>query len=85
MPGLVLEIPDDVIQALRLPPAEHEGELRKELALALYQRGALSLGMASRLAGIDRWQFGRLLGERKILRHYSEDDLGNDICYANGR
>lgn len=85
MPGLVLEIPDEVIQALRLPPAEQEEELRKELALALYQRGALSLGMASRLAGIDRWQFGRLLGERKILRHYTEDDLGNDICYANGR
>ena len=35
MPRLVVEIPEDVSEALRLPPAEQERELRKELALAL--------------------------------------------------
>ena len=43
MPKLLVEIPEDVTDALRLPPAEQERELRKELALALYQRGVLPL------------------------------------------
>jgi len=38
MEKLILEIPDEVRLALRLPPGEMERELRKELALALYQR-----------------------------------------------
>jgi hypothetical protein len=35
----ILKIPVDIMDALRLPPDEVEAELRKELALALYQRG----------------------------------------------
>jgi hypothetical protein len=35
MPKLTLEVPADVIDALRFPPEEAEGELRRELALAL--------------------------------------------------
>ncbi len=85
MPKLIVEIPDDVADALRLPPAERQGELRKELALALYQRGVLALGKAARLADVDRTDFERLLGERKIPRHYSEDDLREDLDYACGR
>jgi predicted HTH domain antitoxin len=85
MTKLIVEIPEDVTEALRLPPGEQEGELRKELALALYQRGALPLGKARRLAGLDRWEFDRLLGRRKIVRHYTEDDLRDDLRYAEGR
>ena len=54
MPKLLLEIPKDIVDALRLPPGEVEGELRKELALALYQRGALSSGKACALVGMKR-------------------------------
>ena len=36
---MTLAIPDDVVSALRLPPEEIESELRKELALALEERG----------------------------------------------
>ena len=39
---------------LRLPPDEVEGTLHKELALALYQRGVLSSGKKSVLAGMGR-------------------------------
>ncbi|MGO8752165.1 MAG: UPF0175 family protein [Thermoguttaceae bacterium] len=85
MPRLLLEIPDDVADALRLPPAEQERELRTELALALYQRGILAFGMSRRLAGMGRWDFDRLLGERKIVRHYTEEDLQDDIQYGNRR
>ena len=38
-----LEIPEEIVNALRVPPDDIEAELYKELALALYQRGMLSL------------------------------------------
>jgi predicted HTH domain antitoxin len=84
MAKLVLEIPPEVVDAVRLPPAEVEAELLKELALALYRRGVLSLGKARTLAQLDRRQFEQLLGERRIPRHYSEADLGEDLRYAHG-
>ena len=68
---LVMRIPGDSVDALRLPPDEVEDTLHKELALALYQRGVLSSGKASVLAGMGRWEFEELLGQRQIRRHYT--------------
>ncbi len=82
---LIVEIPEEISQALRLPPAEQERELRRELAVALYQRGVLGFGKARRLAGASHWEFDQLLGERKIVRHYDDDDLRDDLLYAQGR
>jgi len=79
---LMLEISEDIVDALRLPPKEVEGELRKELALALYQRGVLSSGKARALIGATRWEFEELLGKRQIPRHYTEKDLEEDLRYA---
>jgi len=83
MARLSLEIPEEIIQSLKLPPQEAELELRKELALALYQRGVLSLGKARALAQMTRWEFQELLGQRKIPRHYTEQDLEEDLRYAH--
>ena len=49
MVKLVLDIPEEVQTALRFPPGEMERELRRELALALYQQQALPLGKAREL------------------------------------
>jgi predicted HTH domain antitoxin len=84
MAKLTLEVPSEVIDAVKLPPAEVEGELRKELALALYGRGVLSLGKARILAGMTRWQFEQVLSDRQIPRHYTETDLQDDLSYAHG-
>jgi len=85
MARLLLEIPEEVRSAMRLPPREIERELKKELALALYQREVLSLGKARSLAGLTRWEFEELLGQRRIPRHYTEEDLGEDIQYGRSR
>jgi len=84
MPKLMLEVPPEVVDAVRLPPEEMENELLKELALGLYRRGVLSLGKARVLAQMDRWEFERLLGERRVLRHYTEEDLEDDLAQAHG-
>jgi len=79
---LLLEIPEDVLESVKLPPGEIEKEFRQELALALYKRGVLSSGKACVLAQMTRWQFEMLLGQRRIPRHYSAADLEEDVQYA---
>jgi len=54
----------------------------KELALALYARGILGFGKARELCGLTKWQFEEVLGRRKVVRPYDEDDLAADLAYA---
>jgi predicted HTH domain antitoxin len=81
--GIQLTIPDSVTRALRLPPDEQQQRLISELAVSLYAQGILSFGKARELAGMTKFEFGVLLGKRQIPRHYTEDDLQDDIAYAN--
>lgn len=77
-----LQIPDSVAQAMRLPLLDQQQQLLIELAVALYARGILSFGKARELAGLSKYEFGRLLGRRSIPRHYTADDLSDDVAYA---
>jgi predicted HTH domain antitoxin len=80
--SVTLEIPDSVVQGLRLPEGEIQQRLRLELAVALYSQKVLSLGKAAELAVMSRLLFGELVGQRGIERHYGEDDLAQDVSYA---
>ena len=82
--GLQLHIPDSVAQSIRLPEERMAQELLKELAIALYAHGFLPFGKARELAGIGKYEFGRLLGERGVLRHYGREELEDDLKYARG-
>jgi predicted HTH domain antitoxin len=68
-------IPDEWLHAAQMS----EAELRLELAIWLYQQGRLTLALASRLAGLTRLQFQRILSERGIPIHYTPDDLAEDL------
>ncbi|MCK9299667.1 UPF0175 family protein [Methanoculleus sp. YWC-01] len=82
MTDITITVPQDIVQALRLPPDAVAAELQRELAVALYQRGILSSGKAAALAEMSRWEWEELLGARKIPRHYADEDLDQDIAYA---
>lgn len=77
-----LQIPDSVAQAIRLPEERLAEELACELALTLYAHRMLSLGKARELASLGKYEFGRLLGERGITRHYGKEELEDDLRYA---
>ena len=79
---MILAIPDEVVTALRLPPDEIESVLRKELALALYQRRILAMAKAATLAQVSRWDFEELLCQRHIERPYSEEEVAEDLKFA---
>jgi len=57
-------------------------ELKTELAIALYTQSLLSFGKARELAGMSKYDFGRLLGKREIARHYGHNELEDDLAYA---
>jgi predicted HTH domain antitoxin len=82
--SIQLEIPDSVVQAMRLPLADQQQQLLTELAVALYAQGVLSLGKACELACLGKYEFGLLLGRREIPRHYTSSDLEDDLAYAHG-
>src|SRR4051812_42739501 len=73
-----LKIPDDIVESLHLPREEAERELRTDLALVLYARGALSAGKAAEMCTLSRWAFEDLLAQRKIERPFSEEDWEHD-------
>lgn len=51
--------------------------------MALYQQRILAGGKARTLAGLSRWDFDDLLRERRIARHYDEENLSDDLDYAD--
>lgn len=77
-----LQIPRSVADALALPEGRKNEELRRELALTLYREEMLSFGKARELARMSKQEFGQLLGERKIERHYGREELEEDLRYA---
>ncbi len=80
--ALQISLSDSIVQALRIPEQRIEQELRQELAVALYAQDILSFGKARELAEMDKYEFGQLLSRRAVLRHYSSEELDDDINYA---
>ena len=68
------EIPREVLRASRMT----EDELRRELALHLFEEEKLSFGKARALAEMSVWGFQQLLGSRGIHVHYDVEAYEND-------
>jgi predicted HTH domain antitoxin len=75
-----LELNDEIRDALRIPPEEQEGRLRRELALRLYEKGLLSLGKARQVAGMKKWDFLFLLAQEGICRQYDKNEVDRDLA-----
>jgi predicted HTH domain antitoxin len=54
-------------------------ELRRELAIHLFQQGKLSFGKAREMAGMSVWTFQQFLGSRDIVVHYDIPDYEEDL------
>lgn len=80
--GIVLEVPDSVAQAIRLPEKRMQAGLLLELAVALYAQELLSFGKACELAGVSRREFAATLLMRDVPRHYGAEELEDDLSYA---
>lgn len=70
-----LVIPDEVLLASRMTP----DELRREIAVLLYQKEKLTLGQASKFARMGRLQFQFLLASHQIPIHYDIAEFEADL------
>jgi predicted HTH domain antitoxin len=70
-----LEIPDEILSATGMSASE----LMQEIAVLLFQKEKLSIGQATRLAGLSRLQFQHLLASRRIPLHYDVAEFEADL------
>ncbi len=68
-------ISDEILQAAHMTAEE----LKREIAVLLYQREKLTLGQASHMAGMSQLQFQFLLASRQIPLHYDIADFDADV------
>ena len=59
-------------------------ELKRELAVYLFQQGKLSFGKAREMADMSAWDFQFVLGSRKIPVHYDLEDYEEDRTTLKG-
>ena len=72
---VAIEIPREVVHATKMSLEE----LKRELAIHLFQQGKLSFGKAKEMAGMTVWAFQQLLGARGILVHYGLEEYEEDL------
>lgn len=77
---LHIEIPDEIVHHLRLPPERIPDLLREELAVQLVREGICTAAQGSRLARLPRLVFEQLLGQRKVAWSGTVEDVKQDLA-----
>jgi len=72
---MTLTIPEEIVRSTRMSIPE----LSQEIAVLLFQKEKLTLGLASQLARMSRLRFQHLLASRQIPIHYDEQDFEDDF------
>ena len=72
---MIVEIPDTVLEQAGVS----KSELLLKLALTLFSEERLTLGQASKLAGIHQIEFQQALYAKGIAVHYDETDFERDL------
>lgn len=72
--SVFLKIPREIVHATQLSP----DELRRELAIYLFQQGKLSFGKAREMAGMTAWAFQQVIASRGIPVHYGVAEYEQD-------
>lgn len=77
--SLTIVIPDEVEQALKLPQKGATEELKRLLAVKLYEKGILGIGKAREFAELSLLEFYALLKAEGVPLNYDEKDLEEDV------
>ena len=72
---MLIEISDNVVAKSGLS----KSDILLEIALSLYQRGTISLGVAAQLANLHRYAFQQEMGKRNIPVNLVWEDVQQDI------
>jgi len=78
---ITLDIPDELIQG----KAYTQADWLREIAVALFQKELVTLGTASKIAGMHQMEFQRFIGSRGICVHYDVEEFEQDIQNLRNR
>lgn len=73
---VTLEIPREIVHSTRMTSLE----LKRELAIRLFQQGKLSFGKAREMAEMTVWAFQQWLGDQGIPVHYDVEEYEQDMA-----
>ncbi len=73
---IAIPIAREIVHTTRMTPEE----LRRELAIRLFQQRKLSFGKAREMTGMTVWAFQQLLGSQGVLAHYDVEDYEEDLA-----
>ncbi len=72
---MIVEIPDQIITQSGLSAEE----ILLKVAIVLFQEEKITLGQASKFAGLHQFKFQKELAARNIPVHYGEEDYERDL------
>lgn len=72
---MIIEIPDKIVVQTGLSSKD----ILLKVAIMLFEEEKLTLGQASKLAGLHQFEFQKELAARKIPVHYNEEDFERDL------
>ena len=79
MKEVTLTLPGESLLGVRIPPRELHNELRRRLAMSLFSDGILSGAAACRMAGMEKAEFQRWLGEHGIRQPLAQADFEQEL------
>ena len=79
MHSIILEIPENIVFQLKLPPKRAKQMLMEELVLRLYEQSIISSAQGAALLHMKRLRFEQFLAEHKIAIHGEPEELDMDL------
>ena len=77
---IIIDFPSDILLTLNENENELKQDIRFSLAIRLYKLQKLTIGKASQIAGLSRFDFETLLSENGVpISNLTEDDVMKDI------
>lgn len=79
METVSVDLPKELLHIMKVRKLDFTRAIRESLAVELYREGLISLGKASEIAMVSKWEMFEILAAKKVPLQYYPEDLKQDI------